>query len=154
MNRNRLVMIGIVALALAGFVSFVIYRAVSVMTATRVAPTATVVAAASDLAVGTRLEEKDLRVVKMPESDLPPGVFRNINDVVGRGVVVPMTKSELVLASKLAAQDAGAGLPALIPNGMRAVSVKVNDVISVAGFVTAGTWCSPAIPATATTPPT
>jgi pilus assembly protein CpaB len=140
MNRNRLVMIGVVALALAGFVSFVIYRAVSVMGAgNRAAPSATVVATATELPVGTRLEEKDLRLVKMPESDLPPGVFRNITDVVGRGVIIPMTRSELVLASKLASENGGAGLPSLIPSGMRAVSVKVNDVVAVAGFVTAGT---------------
>lgn len=140
MNRNRLLLIGVVALGLAGIVSLLIYRfmrgAISAGPATTLTP---VVAAASDLAVGARLQETDLRLVKMPDSALPPGVFRATADAVGRGVVVPMTKGELVLASKLASENAGAGLPSLIPSGMRAVSVKVNDVISVAGFVTAGT---------------
>lgn len=139
MNRNRLVMIGIVALALAAFVSFSIYRVLRVSMASNRVTTTTVVAAATDIAVGTKLEEKDLRLMKMLETDLPPGVYRNTADVVGRGVVVPMSKGELVLASKLAASAAGAGLPSLVPTGMRAVSVKVNDVIAVAGFVTPGT---------------
>jgi len=59
--------------------------------------------------------------------------------VVGRGVLVPMHKNELVLTSKLASPKAGAGLPSLIPAGKRAVSVQVNEVISVAGFVAPGT---------------
>lgn len=140
MNRNRLLLIGVVALLLATFVSYSIYRVLRVaMNANHETATTTVVAAAADLPVGTRLEEKDLRLIKLPASDLPPGVHFNTSEVVGRGVVVPMTKSELVLDSKLAGANAGAGLPSLIPSGMRAVSVKVNDVISVAGFVTPGT---------------
>ncbi len=140
MNRNRLLMIGVVALLLATFVSYSIYRVLRVaMAANHPTATTTVVAAAANLPVGTRLEEKDLRLIKMPTADLPPGAHFATSEVVGRGVVVPMTKSELVLDSKLAGANAGAGLPSLIPSGMRAVSVKVNDVISVAGFVTPGT---------------
>lgn len=140
MNRNRLVLIGLVALGLAFFVSFSIYRVLRVaMGSQQATPTTTVVVAAADLPVGTRLEEKDLRLARYPESELPPGAFHSTAEAVGRGVVVPITKNELVMASKLAGENAGAGLPALIPSGMRAVSVKVNDVISVAGFVVAGT---------------
>ena len=140
MNRNRLLLIGVVALALAAFVSFSIYRVLRVAMGPQTNPNlVTVVAAASDLKVGARLEEKDVRLVKMPESELPPGFFRTPQEVLGRGVIVPITKSELILNSKLAASEAGAGLPSLIPQGMRAVSVKVNEVISVAGFVTPGT---------------
>jgi pilus assembly protein CpaB len=140
MNRNRLVLIGVVALGLAFFVSFSIYRILRVaMGSQRVNPMTTVVVAATDLTVGTKLEEKDLRLAQFPEGDLPPGVFHSSAEVVGRGVLVPMTKNEVVMASKVAGENAGAGLPPLIPPGMRAISVKVNDVISVAGFVTAGT---------------
>jgi pilus assembly protein CpaB len=140
MNRNRLVLIGIVALALAAFVSFAIYRILRVAMGTqRVAATTTVVVAAGDLSVGTKLEEKDLRLTKLPEGELPPGVFHSAMEAVGRGVIVPMSKNEVITSSKVAGENAGAGLPALIPAGMRAISVKVNDVISVAGFVTAGT---------------
>lgn len=140
MNRNRLLVIGAVALLLATFVSYSIYKVLRVAVNTHQAnATVAVVAAAADLPIGARLEEKDLQLVQMPEKYLPPGSHSSTSELVGRGVIVPMTKSELVLDSKLAEANAGAGLPSLIPDGMRAVSVKVNDVISVAGFVTAGT---------------
>jgi pilus assembly protein CpaB len=58
---------------------------------------------------------------------------------MGRGVILPMLANEVVLGSKIAGPNEGAGLPAMIERGMRAVSVKVNDVVSVAGFVVPGT---------------
>jgi len=140
MNRNRFLIIGLVALVLAGTVSFLIYRFMQVTLANSNSNRmVTVVAAAENISLGAQLEEKNLRLVKMPAATLPPGTFHSTSEVVGRGVIIPMTQSELVLASKLAPENAGAGLPSLIPAGMRAVSVKVNDVISVAGFVTPGT---------------
>lgn len=140
MNRNRLILIGLVAVGLAVIVSMLMYQLLHSATgAQRAAQTTTVVVAANDLVVGMLLEEKDLRLVKFPQTDLPPGVFHSTAEAVGRGVILPMTKNEIVTSSKLAGAEAGAGMPALIPAGMRAVSVKVNDVISVAGFVVAGT---------------
>jgi pilus assembly protein CpaB len=140
MNRNRLILIGLVAVGLAVVVSVVMYQLLrSAKDAQKSAPTTNVVVAATDLAVGAKLEEKDLRLARFPASDLPPGVFRSTTEVVGRGVIVPMARNEIVISMKLAGENAGAGMPALIPSGMRAVSVKVNDVISVAGYVTAGT---------------
>jgi pilus assembly protein CpaB len=58
---------------------------------------------------------------------------------LGRGAILPIGKGEFLLPGKLAALNAGAGLPSMIPPGMRAVSVRVNDVVSVAGFVQPGT---------------
>ena len=75
----------------------------------------------------------------MLASSLPPGYFTDKARVVNRGVVVPMVASETVLEGKLAPQGAGAGLSPVIPPGMRAVSVKVDEVIGVAGFVLPGT---------------
>src|SRR6185437_13474856 len=61
-----------------------------------------------------------------------------MQDVVGRGLIVGMVKNEPLLPGKLASKEAGAGLPPIIPQGMRAVSVRVNDVIGVAGYVLPG----------------
>jgi pilus assembly protein CpaB len=58
---------------------------------------------------------------------------------VGRGAVLPIAKGEFFLPNKLAGENAGSGMPSLIPPGMRAVSVRVNEVIGVAGFVVPGT---------------
>lgn len=139
MNRKRLLLIGIASLVLAGFVTLAASRKLrQVGTSNQLAFTPVVVAAA-DLALGSRIAPADLRVANYPESYVPEGAFHGIADVVGRGVIVPIRKNEVVLASKLASAKAGAGLPSLIPDGKRALSVQVNEVISVAGFVVPGT---------------
>lgn len=140
MTRNRLAMIGLLALALAAFVSMSIYKVLrGVVNASHASTLTTVVAAANAIPAGAKLQERDLRLVKMPLTDVPPGAFHSTIDAAGRAARIPIAKGELVMAAKLAELNGGAGLAALIPAGMRAVSVKVNDVIGVAGFVTPGT---------------
>lgn len=139
MNRNRLLLIGFIALALGAFVSFVVYRNLQIRTANKMPPGEEVVVAAEDLQVGTKIEDKDIRLVRFPSANLPSGVFHYRTKVVGRGVVLPITRGEFILTSKLAGENAGSGLPSLIPLGMRAVSVRVNDTTSVSGFVLPGT---------------
>jgi len=139
MNRNRLLMIGFVALAMGAFVSFVVYKNLQSGRNAHPAPGEDVLVAADDLQVGTKIEEKDVKFVHFPSSDLPVGVFHFMNKVVGRGVVLPISKGEFILTNKLAGENAGAGLPGLIPPGMRAISVRVNDTTSVSGFVLPGT---------------
>ncbi|MCU1285268.1 MAG: hypothetical protein JWO13_1618 [Acidobacteriales bacterium] len=139
MERRKLLMVGLIALVLATVVSLGIFNILKRAISNGTGGGATVVVAALDLNVGAQIEEKDLRLVKLPPGDLPAGVFHQTSEVVGRGVLVPMMKNEPVLSSKIAAENAGAGLPSMIQNGMRAVSVKVNDVVSVAGFVVPGT---------------
>jgi pilus assembly protein CpaB len=98
-----------------------------------------VVVAANDIQVGARVEEHDARIAKFPANGLPGGAYSKKSQVLGRGVIIPIAKGEFILPSKLAPENAGAGLPSLIPPGMRAVSVRVNEVVSVAGFVGPGT---------------
>jgi len=66
-------------------------------------------------------------------------MFQDINTAVDRGVIIPIDVNEPVLESRLAPREAGAGLTTAIPDGMRAISIRVNDVIGVAGFVVPGT---------------
>lgn len=139
MNRNRLLLIGIVALALGAFTSLFVYRNLRSKGGGPQVPGEDVVVAAEDLQVGAKIEDKDLKLVHFPASDLPAGRFHMKSKLIGRGVVLPITKGEFILTSKVAGENAGAGLPALIPPGMRAVSVRVNDTSSVAGFVLPGT---------------
>src|SRR5437588_9136381 len=139
MNRTRLLLIGIVAVALGGLLSFTVYRTLQARTAGPRQVGVDVVLAASDIQVGAKIEERDVKIVKLPPEDLPANVFRGKTHVVGRGVVLPIAKGEFILPNKLAAENAGSGMPALIPPGMRAVSVRVNEVVSVAGFVGPGT---------------
>jgi pilus assembly protein CpaB len=140
MNRSRLLMIGGLALAVGLLVSFTVYnRLQNVASSNSNAGTAPVVVAADDIQVGAKIDTRDVRVVTLPATAIPPGAFTKVSQVMGRGAILPLSQGEFVLPSKLAAANAGAGLPSMIPPGMRAVSVRVNDVVSVAGFVQPGT---------------
>lgn len=139
MNRNRLLLIGFVALAMGALVSFVVYRNLQSRTESKAPPGEEILVAANDLQVGVKIEDKDIRPVRFPSADLPAGVFHMRSKVVGRGVILPISRGEFILTNKLAGENAGAGLPSLIPPGMRAVSVRVNDTTSVSGFVQPGT---------------
>jgi pilus assembly protein CpaB len=130
--------IGVIALALGGLLSSVVYKRLEAGAAGPRKPGVDIVVAANDLQVGTKLEDRDLKLVNFPEENLPEGVIRQKARAVGRGVLQPISRGEFILSSKLADKDV-AGLPALIPPGMRALSVRVNDVIAVAGFVLPGT---------------
>jgi pilus assembly protein CpaB len=138
MNRTRLLMIGVLALALGAIVSLLVYKNLQGRGSSIEAGT-DVVVAADDIQVGAKVEDKDVRVAKFPAAGLPAGYFARRRDVIDRGVIVPIAKGEFILPSKLAPENAGSGLPSLIPRGMRAVSVRVNEVVSVAGFVGPGT---------------
>ncbi|HET7442779.1 MAG TPA: Flp pilus assembly protein CpaB, partial [Terriglobales bacterium] len=139
MNRTRLMIIGFLALGLGALVSFTVYRTLQSRTPSNTEPGVDVLIAANDLAVGAKVDTKDVKVVKLPAANLPPGVLSRVSQAVGRGVVTGIGKGEFILPNKLAAENAGAGLPGLIPPGMRAVSVRVNEVVAVAGFVVPGT---------------
>jgi pilus assembly protein CpaB len=98
-----------------------------------------VVVASRDLAVGSMLGAADLQTVDWPGDAVPEGYANAVSDVVGRGLVQAVKRNEPVLMSKLADRGAGAGLPILIPEGMRAIPVRVDEIVSVGGWVTPGT---------------
>jgi pilus assembly protein CpaB len=140
MNRSHLLMIGGLALAVGLLVSYTVYnRLRSFAGSSNNERGVPVVMAADDIQVGTKLEAHQVHVVTLPQSAVPPGAFSATSQVLGRGAILPVSKGEFILPSKLAAVNAGTGLPSMIPQGMRAVSVRVNDVVSVAGFVQPGT---------------
>jgi pilus assembly protein CpaB len=101
-------------------------------------PTQPVVVAAADLQLGAEIKKEDLQVVQFPAGKTPEGTFAKPDEVVGRGLIVPIVKNEPILKAKLASKEAGSGLPPVIPEGMRAVSVRVNEVVGVAGYVLPG----------------
>jgi pilus assembly protein CpaB len=139
MNRNRLLMIGVVALALGLFVSSAVYSNIKGKNQPGPMAGIDVLVASKDLAVGSKITNDSIKLVRIPEASVPANVIRQKTDVLERGVVLPISAGEFILPSKLAADKAGSGLPSLIPPGMRAVSVRVNEIVSVAGFVLPGT---------------
>lgn len=139
MNRSRLLMIGGLALAVGLLVSFTVYNKLRAMTGANNQQLVQVVVAANDVQIGSKLTDHDVRLAAFPQTSIPPGAFTRISQVRDRGVILPISRGDFVLPDKLADANAGAGLPSMIPQGMRAVSVRVNDVVSVAGFVQPGT---------------
>jgi pilus assembly protein CpaB len=139
MNRSRLLFIGTIALALGAFVSFAVYGKLKSSAAADNRPGMDVVVAADDLVVGARIQDHDVKIVRFADGTFPANVYHHMPQVIGRGVVQSVNRGEFILPTKLAGENAGSGLPSLIPPGMRAVSVRVNEVTSVAGFVVAGT---------------
>jgi pilus assembly protein CpaB len=132
-------MIGGLALAVGLLVSFTVYNKLRAYTGANNERSVQVVVAADDIQVGSKLGDHDLRLAVLPQSSVPPNAYSRKSQVLGRGAVLPIGQGDFILPSKLAAEDAGSGLPSMIPPGMRAVSVRVNDVVSVAGFVQPGT---------------
>jgi len=131
-------MIGFVALALGAFVSFAVYRNLQ-SRGSGGQPGVEVIVAANNIPVGAKIEEKDLSIVRFPAEAVPANCPRSRASVLGRGVILPIFKGQAILFNMLAGPNAGSGLPALIPPGMRAMSVRVNEVVGVAGFVQPGT---------------
>lgn len=140
MNRQTraLVVIGI-AVVLASAASYGVYRAIQQMPVREVTvATAHAVVARDPLGVGTVITAAQVQLVPWPEASPVQGGFANVDEVVGRGLISAVVPNEPITESKLAPRGAGGGLPPLITPGMRAMSVKVNDVISVAGFAAQG----------------
>lgn len=102
-------------------------------------PSKPVVVAASDLPLGSELTADDVKVIDWPASSVPADAISDPKEAVGRGLVMAVVQYEPILPLKLASKEAGAGLPPVIPPGLRAVSVRVNEVIGVAGYVVPGT---------------
>lgn len=141
MNRNRRTLIVmVVAILMASLASYGVYLAVQSMPVREVeVARAQAVVAARPLSSGLMLTKDDVKVVPWPAASQVPGAFTEIERVVNRGVLVAISENEPLTETKLAAVGAGAGLPPSIPEGMRAVSIRVNEVVGVAGFVIPGT---------------
>ena len=97
-----------------------------------------VVVAAHPLPMGVTVKPADVKVVKMTAEQFPKGAFSRVEEVIDRPVVSNVLLDEPVLDGRLGARGSGAGLAPIIPVGMRAVSVRVNEVVGVAGYVLPG----------------
>ena len=128
-----------VAVALGLVVARYVYLQLQTARAVRPAPTSQVVVAATRIPVGTRLDSSRVRLAGWPAGQQPAGSFARIEDCADRVVITPMVEDEPILEEHLAPKGAGAGLAMMIPQGQRALSVRVDDVVAVAGFVVPGT---------------
>lgn len=99
-----------------------------------------VVVARGDIPLGTRLEPQMLQLADWPRSSVPAGARDAVQSLDGRVVTSALQRGEPVTEARLAPQGARAGLSAVVPEGKRAMTVRVNDVVGVAGFALPGTY--------------
>lgn len=137
MNRRFLgVVVFAVVVALAA--SVVVYQLLTrKLGATGVAKTTTILVAARDLPIGYVAKTQDIETATWGGA-LPPGAILKPEDVEGRGSIIQTLRGEPLLESHFAARGAGAGLAVTIPQGKRAVAIRVNEVVGLAGYVLPG----------------
>lgn len=137
MNKRLLTVLAF-ALVISAVASWVLYRLIVTKLASGSKPATTQVLVASrNIDIGTLLKDADVKMVEWHGPE-PKGSLGSAAAAVGRGVVANIYEGEPILENRLAGKGAGAGLAATIPQGMRAVSIRVNDVGGVSGFVRPG----------------
>lgn len=137
MNR-RLLTILLIAFVVASACTFLVYRILGhLIVASKPIATTSVVAAATDIKLGTVLTAADLTTTQIAGT-APKGAVLKREDAIGRGVISNIYQGEPIVESRLAPAGSGGGLAATIPTGMRACAVRVDEVVGVAGFVTPG----------------
>lgn len=139
MNK-RLLTILLLAFVIAGACAFLVYRVIGNKLGAASHPATTrVVAAATDIKLGTLLTAANLTSMDIDGAP-PKGAIldKDRGGLVGRGVISDLYQGEPILDNRLAPAGSGGGLAATIPQGMRAIAIKVDEVVGVAGFVTPG----------------
>jgi pilus assembly protein CpaB len=137
MNR-RLLTILLLAFVIASACGFLVWRLVGKqLNATKTVPSTHVVAAASDIKLGSVLTAANLTTIEITGA-LPKGALLRPENAIGRGVLSDLYAGEPIIEGRLAAVGSGGGLAATIPQGMRAAAVKVDEVVGVSGFATPG----------------
>jgi pilus assembly protein CpaB len=96
--------------------------------------------AATEVELGSRLTPDMFRMVDWPQASIPPGAFTEAAKLDGRVVISSVHRGEPILDSRLAPIGTKGGLSAVVPEGKRAMTVRVNDVVGVAGFALPGTF--------------
>src|SRR6266850_8034555 len=99
-----------------------------------------VVVAKLGIPLGAKITLEQVQLMPIPNGSTPEGAFRKLEDAVGRVAVIPIGVREPITNLKLAPEGIGAGLQAVIPEGYRAMTVKVDDIVGVSGFVMPGSY--------------
>lgn len=104
------------------------------------ADTGQIAVAAVDVELGARLAPEMLKLVAWPSGSVPPGAFKELQELTGRVVKSSLSRGEPIIEAKLAPVGTKGGLSAVVAEGKRAMTVRVNDVVGVAGFALPGNY--------------
>lgn len=137
MDIRRLSFALFIALVLSAGATYLLYSRIKSQRSAAPA-TIRVVAAIDQLPAGTQLTPQNLKLADWPASMPLPGSFSKPEQIVGRSLLYPVSANQPVVDSNLAAPGSGFGLSVKIPEGMRAISIRSNDVVGVAGFLYPG----------------
>jgi pilus assembly protein CpaB len=132
MDRQRLLMIFAIAWVSAGLLVWFLY---STTKAPRVEPTIAILAAVNDMPAGTRLKRSDLKTVRVSEKDAPKMAILDMNLVLDRPLLFPVSANEPLTSTKVASAGGAEGLASTIEIGKRAISVPITDTSGVAGLI-------------------
>lgn len=136
---RRLMLALVVALVISGLFTFWLSRRVAHASRAVVVPPNQYVAAARALDPGEVIRREDINMINWPKDHPLDGSFVKVDDVVGRAVLYPLSSGQPILDRQLAAPGAGIGLTGRIPSGMRAIALRSDEVVGVAGFLMPGT---------------
>ena len=138
MDRRLLTVLGM-SVVLALVVAAIFYQVSSHASAkTPVANLRDVVVAVELLPLGVSIKPNHVKTVKIPIEMVPKTAFGKVDDVLDRSVISAIMPDEALLEGRLAPRGSGMGLAPIIPSGMRAMAVRVNELIGVAGFILQG----------------
>jgi pilus assembly protein CpaB len=138
MNFRNMGIAFAIALAVSGLCTFALGRKITANAAQRNMGAHYVVPAHA-LEANELLKAEDLTMVDWPSNDTVSGAFTKTQDVVGRTLLYPVDKGQPITDKLVSAQGAGVGLAGHIPDGMRAIALRSDEVMGVAGFLMPGT---------------
>jgi pilus assembly protein CpaB len=138
--RNKRFIIALAAAVICGLLGvFAVTRYLSQLNAFA-KDLGNVVVAKQEIPLGAKITADQVTLAPIPNGSLPDGIFRKLDLVVGRVAIQAIGVRETITTMKLAPEGTGGGLSAVIPEGYRAVTVKVDDVVGVSGFVMPGSY--------------
>jgi pilus assembly protein CpaB len=137
-NPRRILVALTLALFASGLCTWVASRKLTARSAAQASPVARYAAPSRSLDVGKMLSPANIELLAWPGATPVEGAFTRIADLNGRAVLYPLAKGEPILDRDLAAAGSGIGLASRIPNGMRAVALRSDEVVGVAGFLVPG----------------
>jgi pilus assembly protein CpaB len=138
MMRNKRFIIALTGAVVCGLLGVMLVTRYLSNVQTYAKDLGTVVVAKTEIPLGEKITAEQVTLASLPNGSTPEGAFRKLDQVVGRVAIMPVGLRETITSQKLAPAGIGAGLSAVIPEGYRAMTVKVDDIVGVSGFVMPG----------------
>jgi pilus assembly protein CpaB len=138
MMRNKRLIIALTGAVICGLIGVMLVTRYLSNVQAYARDLGTVVVAKTEIPLGEKITAEQVTLTSIPNGSTPDGAFRKLDQVVGRVAIMPIGLRETITSQKLAPAGTGGGLSAVIPEGYRAMTVKVDDVVGVSGFVMPG----------------